>query len=59
MTAHSERGDELLAEILADPNFEPELLRRSLAGDPFELAETHGANRRRGYPVCKKWCGVA
>ena len=31
-----------LAEILADPNFEPELLRRSLAEDPFELAERTG-----------------
>ena len=41
MTASIDRAARL-AEILADPNFEPELLRRSLAGDPFELAETTG-----------------
>ena len=40
--AMQERMAARLAEILADPNFEPELLRRSLAEDPFELAERTG-----------------
>ena len=42
-----------LAEILADPNFEPELLRRSLAEDPFELAETTGRIGGESTPYAK------
>ena len=38
---------------------DPEYVRVSGLRSAFANAETHRANRRRIYPVCKKWCGVA